>query len=131
VLRLVRENPAWGYRRIHGELLVLGVQVAASTAWEILHEAGIDPAPDRACSTWADFLRSQAQALLACDFIETVTLAGPGYTCSPRTNTPAVRPVIVVMRRVLGKYGRQVPLADDEHPVGALAANGTHPAFRE
>jgi transposase len=45
VLRLVRENPGWGYRRVHGELLVLGVKVAASTVWEILHDAGIDPAP--------------------------------------------------------------------------------------
>jgi len=76
VLRLARENPAWGYRRLHGELLVLGVRVAASTVWEILHEAGVDPAPDRACSTWAAFLRSQAQALLACDFFDTVTLTG-------------------------------------------------------
>jgi len=76
VLRLARENPGWGYRRIHGELLVLGVKVAASTIWEILKEAGIDPAPDRASSTWADFLRSQADALLACDFLETVTLSG-------------------------------------------------------
>jgi putative transposase len=61
---------------VHGELLVLGVKVAASTVWEILHTAGIDPAPDRVSSTWADFLRSQAQGLLACDFLETVTLAG-------------------------------------------------------
>jgi putative transposase len=76
VLRLARENPSWGYRRIHGELLVLGVKVAASTVWEILKEAGIDPAPERASSTWADFLRSQADALLACDFLETVTLTG-------------------------------------------------------
>ena len=76
VLRLARENPSWGYRRLHGELLVLGVKVAASTVWEILKEAGIDPAPERACSTWADFLRSQADALLACDFLETVTLTG-------------------------------------------------------
>jgi hypothetical protein len=76
VLRLVRENPAWGYRRLHGELLVLGVKVAASTVWEILNEAGIDPAPERASNTWADFLRSQADALLACDFLETVTLTG-------------------------------------------------------
>jgi transposase InsO family protein len=76
VLRLARENPAWGYRRLHGELLVLGVQVAASTVWEILHEAGVDPAPDRASTTWATFLRSQAEALLACDFFETVTLTG-------------------------------------------------------
>lgn len=76
VLRLARENPGWGYRRVHGELLVLGVKVAASTVWEILKEAGIDPAPARACSTWADFLRSQADALLACDFFEAVTLSG-------------------------------------------------------
>jgi transposase InsO family protein len=76
VLRLARENPSWGYRRVHGELLTLGITVAPSTVWEILHEAGIDPAPDRAATTWTDFLRSQAHALLAADFIETVTLTG-------------------------------------------------------
>src|SRR5439155_23264976 len=76
VLRLARENCSWGYRRIHGELLVLGVKVAASTVWEILREAGIDPAPDRSSMTWAGFLRSQADALLTADFIETVTLTG-------------------------------------------------------
>jgi putative transposase len=76
VLRLARENPTWGYRRLHGELLVLGVKVAASTVWEILKDAGIPPAPERTSSTWADFLRSQADALLACDFFETVTLSG-------------------------------------------------------
>jgi putative transposase len=76
VLRLARENPSWGYRRVHGELLVLGVKVAASTVWEILQDAGIPPAPERASSTWADFLHSQADALLACDFFETVTLSG-------------------------------------------------------
>jgi transposase InsO family protein len=47
-----------------------------STVWEILKEAGIDPAPDRAAGTWAGFLRSQADGLLACDFLETVTLSG-------------------------------------------------------
>jgi putative transposase len=76
VLRLVRENPGWGYRRVHGELLVPGIKVAASTVWEILHDAGIDPAPERSPATWAGFLRSQAEALLACDFFETVTLSG-------------------------------------------------------
>ncbi|AGP59137.1 hypothetical protein M271_38740 [Streptomyces rapamycinicus NRRL 5491] len=80
MLRLARENPGWGYRRLHGELLVLGVQVAASTVWEILQEADIDPAPERASSTWADFLRSQADVLLACDFFETVTLSGARMT---------------------------------------------------
>ncbi|WP_406416585.1 integrase core domain-containing protein [Streptomyces sp. NBC_00842] len=76
VLRMARENPTWGYRRLHGELLVLGVTVAPSTVGEILREAGIDPSPQRSSSTWADFLRSQADALLACDFFETVTLSG-------------------------------------------------------
>jgi putative transposase len=57
-------------------LLVLGVKVAASTVWEILKDAGIPPAPERATTTWSDFLRSQADALLACDFFETVTLSG-------------------------------------------------------
>ncbi|WP_194891433.1 integrase core domain-containing protein [Catenulispora pinisilvae] len=76
VLRLVRENPSWGYRRVHGELATLGIKVAASTVWEILKDEGINPAPERTATTWADFLRSQADALLACDFIETVTLTG-------------------------------------------------------
>jgi len=75
-----RENSSWGYRRVHGELLTLGVKVAASTVWEILREAGIDPAPDRSATTWADVLRSQANALVAADFIETVTLTGYAST---------------------------------------------------
>ncbi|GAA2216270.1 hypothetical protein GCM10009850_117390 [Nonomuraea monospora] len=76
ILRLVRENPGWGYRRIHGELTTLGVKVAPSTVWEILKQEGLDPAPERASTTWAYFLRSQANALLACDFLETITLNG-------------------------------------------------------
>jgi transposase len=76
VLRLARENNSWGYRRIHGELLALGIKVAASTVWEIVQTAGIDPAPQRASTTWAAFLRSQAEAIIAADFLETVTLTG-------------------------------------------------------
>jgi putative transposase len=68
VLRLARENPEWGYRRIHGELAGLGVKVAASTVWEILQTNGIGPAPRRTGPTWSQFLRSQADAILACDF---------------------------------------------------------------
>jgi putative transposase len=56
VLRLAQENNSWGYRRIHGELLILGIKVAASTVWEILHDAGIDPAPTRTTQGWATFL---------------------------------------------------------------------------
>jgi putative transposase len=76
VLRQARENGSWGYRRIHGELLVLGLKVAASTVWEILKDAGVDPAPERTSTTWAAFLRSQAEAILAADFFEMVTLTG-------------------------------------------------------
>ncbi|GAB2968939.1 integrase core domain-containing protein [Saccharothrix stipae] len=76
MLRLARENPTWGYRRIHGELLVLGIKVAASTVWQILRDAGVDPVPERTTTTWSVFLRSQAEALLACDFFETRTLSG-------------------------------------------------------
>jgi putative transposase len=67
VLRLARENPGWGYRKIQGELAGLGVNVAASTVWEILRTNGIGPAPRRTGPAWSQFLRSQAEAILACD----------------------------------------------------------------
>lgn len=76
VLRLAGQNPNWGYRRIHGELAALGIKVAAATVWNILKEHGIDPAPDRDHTTWANFLSSQAQAIVAADFFETKTLTG-------------------------------------------------------
>jgi hypothetical protein len=76
VLRLARENPKWGYRRIHGELAGLGVGVSASTVWEILKKAGIDPAPRRTGPAWSQFLRSQAEAILACDFFTAELLDG-------------------------------------------------------
>jgi hypothetical protein len=56
--------------------------------WEILHDAGIDPAPERTSTTWADFLRSQADAMLACDFFETVTLGAPVCTSWRSSSTP-------------------------------------------
>jgi putative transposase len=76
ILRLAKENPSWGYRRIHGELAVLGIKIAPSTVWEILKNTGIDPAPHRDRQTWTTFLRSQAHAILAADFLETRTLTG-------------------------------------------------------
>ena len=76
VLRLARENSGWGHRRIHGELAGLGVQVSASTVWEVLKKAGIDPAPRRNGIAWSLFLRSQAEAILACDFFTADLLDG-------------------------------------------------------
>lgn len=69
-------EPILGYRRVHGELALLGIKVAPSTVWEILKTEGVDPAPHRTTVTWASFLRSQAEAILAMDFVETVTLTG-------------------------------------------------------
>jgi transposase len=76
VLRLARENDSWGYRRIHGELAALGIIVAPSTVWQILKDAGIDPAPSRDGPGWAEFLRSQAQGILALDFFTADLLNG-------------------------------------------------------
>ncbi|WP_421106408.1 integrase core domain-containing protein [Streptomyces sp. NEAU-S77] len=76
VLRLAKENPGWGYRRVHGELLGLGRDVAASTVWTILKQAGIDPSPQRMDRSWAAFLKAQASAIVATDLfhIDTVFL---------------------------------------------------------
>jgi putative transposase len=76
VLRLARENESWGYRRVHGELAALGITVAPSTVWQIFKDAGIDPAPRRDGPGWAEFLRSQAQGILALDFFTADLLNG-------------------------------------------------------
>jgi putative transposase len=76
VLRLARENESWGYRRIHGELAGLGVTVAPSTVGQILKRAGIDPAPRREGPGWPEFLRSQAQGILAPGFFTADLLNG-------------------------------------------------------
>jgi hypothetical protein len=138
VLRLVRENPSWGYRRVHGELLTLGIKVAASTVWDILREAGIDPAPDRAATTWTQFLRSQAEALLAVDFIETITLAGTrmyilaiiehasrririlGATAHPTAAwvTQAARNLVMDIEDAGGRVKYLIRDRDDKYPTG-------------
>jgi hypothetical protein len=76
VVRLAKENPLWGYRRIHGELTKLGVTIAPSTVYEILRGAGFGPAPRRVGPTWRQFLHAQAAGIVAVDFlhVETVLL---------------------------------------------------------
>ena len=74
IVRLARENPLWGHRRIHGELTKLGVTVAPSTVWEILHAAGIDPAPRRTGPGWRQFLTAQAAGIVAVDYLHVDTV---------------------------------------------------------
>jgi transposase InsO family protein len=76
VLRLVRENPRWGYQRIAGELSKLSLRVSPSTVRRLLGQAGLGPAPRRSGPSWREFLRAQAASIVACDFfcVETALL---------------------------------------------------------
>ena len=76
VLRMARDNESWDYRRITGELAGLGITVAPSTVWEILKRHGIEPAPRRSGPSWTQFLRSQAEAIIASDFFTVDLLDG-------------------------------------------------------
>ncbi len=75
VIRMATENPTWGHRRVQGELIRLGHRIAASTVWQILHDAGLDPAPRRSGPTWRQFLTAQAKAVLAVDFVHVDTVS--------------------------------------------------------
>jgi putative transposase len=76
IIRLARENPRWGYQRIKGELLRLGMRVSATAIRTTLRRHGLDPAPRPTATTWRAFLRQQAAGILACDFftVDTVGL---------------------------------------------------------
>jgi putative transposase len=74
VVRMAQENSSWGHRRVQSELIRLGYRIAAATVWQILRDAGIDPALRQSCTTWRQFLTAQAQAVLAVDFMHVDTV---------------------------------------------------------
>jgi putative transposase len=73
VVRLARENPSWGYRRIVGELRGLGISISATSVRKILIRQGLPPAPQRDELSWRNFLRQHAATTLACDFFTVET----------------------------------------------------------
>jgi putative transposase len=86
VIRIATDNPTWGHRRVQGELVKLGHQIAASTVWKILHEAGINPAPRRTGPTWKQFSERQAKHARG---NRKITSAGPHH----REMTTGIRAV--------------------------------------
>jgi hypothetical protein len=76
VLRLARENPRWGCVRIDGELRKLGIGVGATTVRTLLRRHGLGSASRRTGPSWAEFLRAQAQGVLACDWYQRSSVAG-------------------------------------------------------
>jgi len=95
ILRLGRENPRWGYLRIRGELLKLGIDVSATTIATVLRRSGLGPAPRRIGPTWGQFLRLQAYALLspgsrfdAEDGLEDLGQSRHGEAPAPSTEVP-------------------------------------------
>jgi putative transposase len=92
VVRLARENPSWGYRRIHGELVGLGIELAASTVWTILKEAGIEPAPHRLETSWSAFLRGRTRraSLSATSSPSTRSSSSASTSCSSSSLPPGV-----------------------------------------
>jgi len=74
VRQLAKENPTWGYRRIHGELATMGIVIAPSSVWAILKRHGIEPSQRRSGPTWTELLAAQARGLMACDFFHVDTI---------------------------------------------------------
>ena len=79
VVRMAVENPQWGYTRIRGTLSHLGHEIARTTVKRILHDHGIDPAPERSRRMpGKTFLQAHGEGRTACDrfTVERLTLAG-------------------------------------------------------
>ena len=128
VLRLAKENPTRGYRRIHGELCRLGYKgrIGASTVWTILHRAGIDPAPTRSAVSWRQFLRAQATGVLAVDFFTVDTVSCSGCMSSSRSSWPPAGSTCSVSHRIhSGRGWRNRPATCSWNSANGSADTGS------
>jgi putative transposase len=144
VIRIATENPAWGHRRVQGELVRLGHPIAASTVRQILNDAGIDPVPRRTGPTWKQFLTAQARGIIAVGFVHVDTvllrrvyaliviehgthrahLAGDGNSGDAGDSTV---PVAVMAGGVLaGKTLTQITAGDSQHTCAADTAGAVY-----
>jgi len=69
IRRMSEENPLWGASRIHGELLMLGFEVAQSTVSKYMMRSAKPPS-----QSWKTFLRNHAEAIAAIDLCVVPTL---------------------------------------------------------
>ena len=137
VVRMATENPTWGHRPVQGELVHLGHRIATSTVWQILHDAGIDPAPRRSSPSWRQFLTAQAKA----SWPWTSCMWTP-WCSQPTRSTPGERDLRTHDRNLTPRAPRQdpdrprTPPAPDPHELptpfqrrtATPDASATHPA---
>ncbi len=88
ILRIARENPRWGYMRIQGELLKLGINVSATTVATALRVSGLGPAPRRIGPSWSQFLRAQAESMLGTGLLSEPAGGLEGNESAPSAPTP-------------------------------------------
>jgi len=110
VVRLAKENPQLGYRRIQGELIKHGIRLAPSTIARILKDHGMRPGPRRAGPTWQEFLRTQASHIVATDFF-TMDSLEPVRQKWDRTHRVNSKPATPFLPGRSGQEGRS------QHPV--------------
>jgi putative transposase len=146
IVRMATENPRWGYQRIRGELLRLGVRVSATAIRSTLRRHGLDPAPRRGSTTWRAFLRRQAAGIVACDFLtvdtvwlrrlyvlffielETRRVHLAGVTANPKAAWVAQQARNLVV--ILGEQGRRLWFLLTTATRSSLAASMTSSARR-